>query len=1640
MMAWCHPFDRGQVIGTEHGKDFASWTVENLEVDNRSKHMEKGKVPKQESFLVFLCLSVLFWCLIGLLFSSLALAVDDSLCARVKLEIKQELTLERQAFDAHMRITNGFDHIGLEDVNVNVTFSDEEGDTVLASFDPNDPNALFFIGLDSLENIDNVDGTGSIQPASTADIHWLIIPAPGAANGVPQGTLYYVGATLSYTIGGEEHVTDVSPDYIFVKPMPELTLDYFLPTDVYGDDAFTSEIEPPIPFYLGVRVTNNGSGVAREMKINSAQPLIVDNKQGLLIGFVIEGCEVNGQAATPSLLADLGDIDPNTSAVARWVMTCSLSGQFVEFTADYSHSDELGGELTSLLDAVNTHFLVRDVLVDVTGRDSIRDFLAKDGESYKVYESETVDTEVTDESGASSLSGSGYSYTLSTPVTPGFIYVKLPDPHGGQKELKEVVRSDGKRIKPDNAWLTKERNENQEWEYFIHLFDANSRGSYTVSFEHGAGQNHAPVLEFIPDRTRVEGEQLSFIVSASDEDGTTPSLTALPRPALATFTDQGDGIGIFDWTPAVGQAGRYEVTFKASDGVLEDSQRVVLRVNPIDDTDGDGMLDAWELEHFGTLDRDGTGDFDGDGISDLDEFLNGTDPTEANEAPTIPVIETPEDRAEVVGLQPDLVVENSIDPNGDTVTYEFELYSDEEMTTLVASESDVPEGAGTTAWMVPGELDDNTWYVWRVRATDGVSFSLWAYGSFFVNTENDPPGDLQISSPGDTSEVDTETPLLEVTNSGDPDEDVLTYTFEVYAESTMSTVIASAFDIPQGEAGTTSWHVTTPLDNDTWYWRVVVTDEHGATEETPLASFMVNTANSAPEAPVIASPSSGSEVGILEVDLIVHNASDLDGDTLTYFFELDTVATFDSGAKQVSSEIVEDVDTTSWHVTGLDDNTSYFWRVKASDGFSESLWVRGNFFVNTENDLPTTPTIGNPGQGAWVDTPTPILELNPAKDQDHDALTYRFELYGDATLTSLLIRPESGTLQWTIPPALNDKTWYWWRAQAEDEHGGTSGWTGGSAFFVNDNGVDDPPTMTLIEPSAPMLTKESSLTITWDDNDPDSNATIALYYDTDSTGEDGTLIVDGLTEDPDGASDSYIWDMNAIEDGTYYVYATITDGTSSQTSYAQGAITIDRTPPRVSASPPGGVFGSAQSVTLSADEAGEIYYTTDGSEPTTSSVPYTSPLEIDETATVKVMAVDAVGNLSQSITEIYVIAEILIDLDGDGMLDAWEVAYFGDLSQDGSDDFDGDGLSDLNEYLNGTAPTREDTERDGMPDGWEVTYGLDPLGDDADQDLDHDGINNLDEYLAGSHPANGEPYAPVLSLPSDGAGGVSLTPELETGAFSDRDGDAHAATEWQISTDEANFSDHLVLDARCDTHLTSLTVPEFILNVDTTYYWQVRFHDDRGAVSPWPLVSSFTTIDASASDDSDQNGVPDEQEITDDTVDLDDDGTPDMDQTITANMKCANTVIGDGQVAVKQGANVTSVDSIRSIDPTTIAETLNKPDEMPLGLICFKLTVGNPGDVAEVTVYLSEPAASDAKWYKYDPVNGWQDYSAHALFSADMKSVTLQLKDGDYGDCDGIGNGIIVDPSGSGTLKALEPSPETGAEGGGGCFIGVTTF
>jgi hypothetical protein len=86
---------------------------------------------------------------------------------------------------------------------------------------------------------------------------------------------------------------------------------------------------------------------------------------------------------------------------------------------------------------------------------------------------------------------------------------------------------------------------------------------------------------------------------------------------------------------------------------------------------------------------------------------------------------------------------------------------------------------------------------------------------------------------------------------------------------------------------------------------------------------------------------------------------------------------------------------------------------------------------------------------------------------------------------------------------------------------------------------------------------------------------------------------------------------------------------------------LDYTPPTVTATPDGGTYTNIQIVTLTAtdnkDPHPSIYYTTDGTSPTTSSVIYTNPLNINTNTILKFMARDASGNQAAVQTMNYII-------------------------------------------------------------------------------------------------------------------------------------------------------------------------------------------------------------------------------------------------------------------------------------------------------------------------------------------------------------------------------------------------------------------
>lgn len=92
----------------------------------------------------------------------------------------------------------------------------------------------------------------------------------------------------------------------------------------------------------------------------------------------------------------------------------------------------------------------------------------------------------------------------------------------------------------------------------------------------GSAQNLPPVLDPIGNQVVQAGQTLSFTVTASDPNpNDRVQLFAAGLPQGANFSS---ATGQFTWNPAANQAGDYQVTFFASDGVLEVSRTIIVSV------------------------------------------------------------------------------------------------------------------------------------------------------------------------------------------------------------------------------------------------------------------------------------------------------------------------------------------------------------------------------------------------------------------------------------------------------------------------------------------------------------------------------------------------------------------------------------------------------------------------------------------------------------------------------------------------------------------------------------------------------------------------------------------------------------------------------------------------------------------------------------------------------------------------------------------------------------------------------------------------------------------------------------------------------------------------------------------------------
>ena len=179
-----------------------------------------------------------------------------------------------------------------------------------------------------------------------------------------------------------------------------------------------------------------------------------------------------------------------------------------------------------------------------------------------------------------------------------------------------------------------------------------------------------------------------------------------------------------------------------------------------------------------------------------------------------------------------------------------------------------------------------------------------------------------------------------------------------------------------------------------------------------------------------------------------------------------------------------------------------------------------------------------------------------------------------------------------------------------------------------------PTAPTLLSPVNGATISNDKPAFDWTDVTDLTGVTYSLLVDNDNAFGSPEISNNGLTS-------SIFTPTTALSDTIYYWKVSAKDGAGNVGPFSSVfSFTIDKVAPTVTASPVGGLYNADQSVTLTSSEVNIIiYYTTDGSPPSTTSTQYSTaiPITTEGETILKFIGVDTAGNTAAERTEIYTI-------------------------------------------------------------------------------------------------------------------------------------------------------------------------------------------------------------------------------------------------------------------------------------------------------------------------------------------------------------------------------------------------------------------
>ena len=269
------------------------------------------------------------------------------------------------------------------------------------------------------------------------------------------------------------------------------------------------------------------------------------------------------------------------------------------------------------------------------------------------------------------------------------------------------------------------------------------------------------------------------------------------------------------------------------------------------------------------------------------------------------------------------------------------------------------------------------------------------------------------------------TPDLSVLNATDPSGDALLYTWEVYSDELLITLVTGATGIVEGGAGLTSWQVDLTLaENTPYWWRARANDPFVGGAWTATSWFFVNEANDPPSAPTPATPQDGELLPSLSPTIQLGASTDADGDAISYGIEVWADASL-TALLTSTTGLIESGGLVEWTVDVAMTEDAWGWlRARATDehGLAGPWTATIPFHVSGEDAAPDGLVWIGPVDGQVVGTRSPVLAAGGATDAEGAAVSYSFEVsddgsWADAWASDPISADGTGAAQWDLDGA-----------------------------------------------------------------------------------------------------------------------------------------------------------------------------------------------------------------------------------------------------------------------------------------------------------------------------------------------------------------------------------------------------------------------------------------------------------------------------------------------------------------------------------------------------------------------------------------------------------------------------------------------